>query len=202
MSEIGTHAEGRRRWRWVIATTGVLAAAMWYLWPGLGGASGDVALITDETTAGITDSFHTEVRVRGRDVVDLASVPDWCTLASMLPDLQVSDKVEFVVIAVTDRGECSGNPIAEVLDSFGSMGASPVVVPVPGSSSVTAALIPDDVRTVSVEHLVGGPDQRTESCAWWDDCPPEGVVVVRANDGNLTAVGFDRMARAVASVVG
>lgn len=206
MSQMPTDAPSRRRWGRIhtaSAVVAVMVVAVWYSWPLIGGDARTVAILTDDALLEVVPHVNTEIRERGRNVTDLASVSDWCTLAAGVDDLELDDDTRFLVLVLNDRGDCSDDPVAEVLDALAAIDVDPVVVIVPGSFlDNEPVLLAPEVRTAVVSHLLGGPGQTDMQCEWWDDCPPEGAVAVRSVDGSFTDAGLDRIARVVASVVG
>ncbi len=206
MSRVPTDTTSRFKWgrlHTASAVVVVIAGAVWYAWPLIGGDASTVAVITDEVMFEAVPRLNSEIRERGREVIDLSPVSDWCTMAAGVDDLELDDDTRFLVLALTERGDCSSDPVAEVIEVLESTGVDPVVVIVPGGHLDTEpASLPPDVRTAVVGHLLGGPDQLNMQCEWWDDCPADGVVPVRWSDGSFTDAGFDRIARVVASIVG
>lgn len=206
MSQVPTDTPSRLKWgrmHTASAVVAVVAGAVWYAWPLIGGDPRTVAVITDEVMLDAVPHLNKEIRERGREVTDLGPVSDWCTLAAGVDDLELDDDTRFLVLVLTERGECSDDPVAEVIETLEATGVDPVVVILPGSHLDTEPVsLAPDVRTAVVGHLLGGPDQLNMQCEWWDDCPPEGVVPVRSADGSFTDAGLDRIARVVASVVG
>jgi hypothetical protein len=206
MSQVPTDTPSRLKWgrlHTASAVVAVIAGAVWYAWPLIGGDARTVAVITDEVLIDALPHLNKEIRERGREVVALSPVPDWCTLAAGVGDLELDDDVRFLVLAVTERGDCSEDPVVEVLETLEGTGVDPVVVILPSSYLDTEAVsLAPEVRTAVVGHLLGGPDQLNMPCEWWDDCPDDGEVPVRSGDGSLTDAGLDRIARVVASVVG
>lgn len=206
MSQVPTDTPSRLKWgrmHTASAVVAVIAGTVWYAWPSIGGDPRTVAVITDEVLLDAVPHLDKEIRERGREVVALSPILDWCTLASAVGDIELDDDIRFLVLALTERGDCSDDPVAEVLETLDAAGVDPVVVILPGGHLDTEPTsLPPDVRTAVMEHLLGGPEQVNMPCEWWDDCPDDGVVPVRAGDGGLTDAGLDRIARVVASIVG
>lgn len=186
----------RRPWL-IVAGVALVAVAAWYLWPVTGGGSGDVAAVGDETFQSVDAPLGRQVRDRGRGYHSLPSVADWCQLAQQLPTTVLADDVDVLVIAVEQVGTCATDPVAAVLAQLDDRGIEPVLVAYPGSTATEV-----DARIVLTEQLLGGPEQLTAACQWWDDCPAEGSVQVRSAPGELTDVGADRVARMVAATIG
>ena len=206
MSQVPTDATSRFKWgrlHTVSAVVVVIAGAVWSAWPLIGGDASAVAVITDEVMLDVVPHLSSGIRERGREVSDLGSSADWCTLAADVGDLELDDDIRFLVLALAERGDCTNDPVADVLEALEATDVDPVLVILPGSHLDTEpASLPPDVRTAMVEHLLGGPDQLNMQCEWWDDCPADGVVPVRWSDGSFTEAGFDRIARVVASILG
>jgi len=163
----------------------------------MGGGSGGVAAIGDDSFAVVGPALGSQLRDRGHGFVDLAPVQDWCDLATALPGTALADAVDVLVIAVADRGDCAADPVAAVLEQLDERGLEPVVVVFPGEEPPAS-----DVRSVLTQQLLGAPGETDMPCQWWDDCPVGGTVQVRSADDDLSAVGADRIARMVAAVIG
>ena len=185
-----------RRW-WPAAVVATAAAVGWYAWPVVSGQHGDVAMVTDGAHALVAPHVVSEVRDRGRDITDLGEVANWCALAEAAPDLPIADDVEMLVVAVTDRGDCAGDPIAAVVATLDDRSVAAVIVVPPGQQAPNV-----DARMVPVESLLGPPSALTAECEWWDVCVPGETVTVRSADGQLTDVGANRIARMVAATIG
>jgi hypothetical protein len=175
----------------------ILAAATWYLWPLLSATHGDVAWIGDSGLQPAGDDLRVEVRDKGRNIVALGQVSDWCALAASLPSIKLPAHVGFVVIGLAEVGPCSGDPVGIALGELRRKGVAPVLVVYPGRSAVASG-----VRLVTSETLLGPPGTTARPCQWWDDCPSSGSIDVRLADGSLNAAGFNRIARMVAATIG
>lgn len=187
----------RHRRSAIIAVVLLVAAVGWYAWPGISGDHGDVVVITDADHAAVTPHLVAEVRDRGRDVTALGEVDDWCSLAVEVPTLPLSDDVDVLVVAITERGDCAGDPMAAVVDALDRRSVAAVIVVPPGQSAPAV-----DARTVPVLELLGPPSATTVECEWWDECAPGESVRVRSAAGQLTDAGADRIARMVAATIG
>ncbi len=166
------------------------------MWPIVGGGSGNVVAVGGDSFSTVGPALGRQLRDRGRGFAELAPAPDWCALADGLPAADLSD-VEVMVIAVPERGECTGDPVGAVLGELDDRGIDPVVVVLPGELPPTT-----DVWLVLTESLLGPPGEVMMPCEWWDDCPPEGAVQVRSASGALSDVGADRVARMIAAAIG
>ena len=45
------------------------------------------------------------------------------------------------------------------------------------------------------------PQGTEAACMWWDECGPNGLVTIRADDTTLTPVGAQRVARALTAIL-
>ena len=95
-----------------------------------------------------------------------------------------------------------------VVDAARPAGVLVVVQPSPGgqdaamAAAVAAVAGLDGVTVVDPSHLLVTDDGGvTAPCQWWDDCPPDGFVVIRDRAGSLTGAGRERVARAVAAAI-
>jgi hypothetical protein len=181
----------------VLASTAVLVAAVVWWWPLLTGDRGDVEVLV------LGDSFLHEhpqevtyrIHEDGFAFEWADPLASWCDAAAVVGNMIESGAPDQVVLSFAEAGTCvSPHVVADVASTVRSLGAEPVIVVQPGSSSAADAMIAGST-IVDPTRLLGMPPTAEMGCQWWDDCTPAGTVVVRDESGTLTAAGSSRVAR-------
>jgi hypothetical protein len=189
-AEVG---DRRRRWtRSVAAALAVLAAGLWWTWPGLRGDGDavDVLVLPGELLVRAERSITLRVREQGLAIEWFGS-PGWCDDPDRLRSEVDDVSPDVVVVAFTDDRGCAA---AAAPALAGVRRVAVVDGPDPGEIAALGYDVVDPSR------LVGQPGAAaTMPCEWWEaECPPAGIEV-RGPDGELTDAGGERLARMLAA---
>lgn len=186
------------RWNRVAALAVVIVgAAVWWAWPMLTRDDRpDVLVIDDGFLAGGRRSLELRARESGRTVRWTEFDVTWCDDPAELR--RVLDDVDphRVVLTAAPTPACTMS-IGDALSGY-----DPVAVVEPGTAVAPADLTAAGFAVEDPEHLIGrpSPDLRL-ACLWWEACEPEGHVAVRDAIGDLTPVGYERLARGIVAAM-
>lgn len=187
----------RRTVMMFVAGLGMLA--FWW-WPGLVGRGSDVdvSLHVNAEFAPGRESIERRLREQGWRVEWSQDEADWCDVADRLkssdPD---ADQIVLWMSAGTGCG--SADDIATNIVTAAEGRALHVVVLSEGGDPVVDALVAVGANAVEAWRLLGEPGA-TADCVWWEDCPVTGRIEPWSGD-RLSAVGFERVARAIVAEV-
>lgn len=180
--------------RWVASSLSVAVVLVAWWWPGLSGEGSEpeVAVIGTGEIAKAREEVSRRLREAGLSVSWVASVQSWCDFTDAYADLDD----ETVIMAPEDLRPCGDESDRFVRSLSGVSARRLVVVSLdqePTDDIEFASLVDAGARRVPSERLIGAFDERMP-CLWWDDCPPEGSIVTRTENG-LTPAGRQRLAR-------
>jgi hypothetical protein len=174
----------------------VAAAAVlvgWWAWPSITGADDelDVLVVRDDLFDAAERSIALRVREEGKSVAWTGSGAGWCDDPVPAAELRGAERV---VVSLDGDAAC--------LDAFvgafgGDVPGSVLAVVRPGGALDADALAAAGLDVIDPAPLLGVPTPgATAPCEWWEECPPEGAVVVWDASG-LTAAGGERLARSI-----
>ena len=196
----GPQRSRRRTIAAVVVSLAALIAVFWWWWPSLTpGSSGeaDVVVVGDSFLRSTEPELSNRLHEDGFTVADPVTIADWCDAPDAIRAAVDEASPSRVVVSAAGDGSCGSSAEElrdEVVDAAGD--ATAVVVVPPGSASATAAaLSAGGAVVVDPTRLLGAPDSRAQPCQWWDQCQPDGTVVVRDDDGVLSPAGATRVAR-------
>lgn len=164
-----------------------------------------MVIVADGQVAEARDQVERRLRERGLSVAWRDAGGSWCFGAGVALAARAKLDADVVVLSVRD----DPTPCHDLSSLVPSEGGALVLVVQPGPPGVgQPADVQDRLRSQADGWILADPTPLlgTEGapelpCEWWDDCRPDGTVVVRDDSGALTAAGGERMARVIAAVV-
>ena len=177
-----------------------LALLVFWWWPGLVGRGSDVDVsvhVHDDFAPG-RQSIERRLREQGWRIEWSEGETDWCEVADGLRSAD-ADADEIVVwMPVGVACGTAADIATDIVDATKGRTLH-VVVLSEGIDPVVDALVERGAKTVEAGPLLGGPGE-TADCLWWEDCPVSGRIEPWSAD-QLSAVGFERVARAIVAEV-
>jgi len=190
----------------------VLAAVMYWWWPGIEG-SGDLVQKPAVLVIGNGDLKNAQTVVSRRLIEEGLTVAwvdapeSWCDVPGVLDRTDIQPKRGIVIsldspVSFESCDVASDVAAQNVVDALQRFDSDHSVV-VTGLSvavdPIVIALQRLDVRVVDPSSLLADVDEHVD-CLWWDDCLPDengvGYVIVRDANG-LTLDGQQRVARMI-----
>jgi hypothetical protein len=190
-----------------LAVAGVVlfvVGVVWWAWPTWAGRADrlDVLVVADRFAASPDAARSLDLRVRedGR-LIEHAPFAHWCAAADAIAAVVDERQPRTVVATFAADGGC-GDGAVRFAATVTAGGSSLVIVDQPGAPS-QAALGGDRVDVVDPSPLLGAePTATVLRCQWWETtCAADGTIAVRNDDGSLTAVGSERLARFVVAAL-
>jgi hypothetical protein len=198
------HPGTDRRWRWIagLLCVAVLATSWW--WPRLSGRDEQLSVLVvgDGQMQQSRDAVERQLRGLGLSVEWYEAPDSWCAAAQVLPALIADRRPQRVVASFVNNGSCADG-VEAVVQAAGE--TSLVVQIQPGQQPDTTVQQLIELRSqgvISVDPSPLLPALGNDApCLWWDDCGPNGLVMIRDSEGKVMAAGAQRVARALAAVL-
>ena len=185
-----------------LAVAAIVALVGWWAWPSLAGDDDelDVLAVGDGFLTGAQRSVDLRVREEGWRIEWSEAVGSWCDDPAPLRE-EVERRDPGHVVLSFGAGATDPACVGDLVRAVASTGARVVVVDQPGTGLDGAAVTAAGGEVASPGRLVGDPgDTAPRRCEWWEECQT-GSVVARADDGALTEVGGERMARVLVAAL-
>ncbi len=178
---------------------GAVAVLVFWWWPGLVGRGSDVdvSVHVDARYAPGRESIERRLREQGWRVEWTTTTTDWCNAADAVGESD-PDADEIVLWMVGESCGTADEVASQVVEAAKGRSVH-VVVLTEGNDPLTDALVARGASVVEAWRMVGVPG-KTADCLWWEDCPAAGDIEPWSGD-RLSAVGFERVARAIVAEV-
>jgi hypothetical protein len=187
----------------LIATAAVVGGLLWWQWPLLSGQDSrtDVVLLTDSflttTERPVTYRIHED----GRSLEWNGAATSWCDAAAAVRDVAARYNPRAIVLSFASAAGCNARAVDDAVRA--AAGHRVVIVSQPSRSGLEESGAGAGATVVDPSRFIGVALQATEMpCQWWETCPADGTVAVRAADGSLTQEGGDRVARMIVAALG
>ena len=182
----------------LVSVLAIVAALVWWQWPTIDGhdTRTDVVLLSDEfltkTELPVTNRIHED----GRSLQWDDGTTSWCNVPEAVSRVVDQFDPAAIVLSFSDATGCDSTALTDAVRA--AKGHSVLIVLQPGRSGIEVDADHSGATLIDPTRYIGDqPTATSMPCQWWDICPADGEVVVRAADGSLTTEGTDRVARMI-----